>query len=160
MVQEDGVLKKIYIKISKFLSFILRHGPKKVGLDLDSKGFADLNEILKVLNKRFQYFKITKSILEEIIDQSEKKRFQIENSKIRAFYGHSLKNKIESIHGKYWLLAMYDQFSQDFIGNQIWFSEYELLANWMLHQDNSIKTLEQSIIRINDGHRNFNCVGF
>jgi len=72
----------------------------------------------------------------------------------------SLKNKIESIHGKYWLLAMYDQFSQDFIGNQIWFSEYELLANWMLHQDNSIKTLEQSIIRINDSRHNFNCVGF
>lgn len=87
-------MKKLYIKISKFLSFILRHGPDKVSLELDSNGFADLNEVLKVLNQKFKNFKITKSTLEEIIEQSEKRRFQIENSKIRAFYGHSIDDKI------------------------------------------------------------------
>jgi len=87
-------LKKLYIKISKFLSFILRHGPDKVGLELDSSGFADLNEVLKVLNDRFTNFKITKYTLEEIMEQSEKRRFEIENSKIRAFYGHSIDDKI------------------------------------------------------------------
>ncbi len=90
-------MKKIYIKISKFLSFILRHGPDKVGLELDSNGFADLNEVLKVLNNRFKNFKITKYTLEEIIEQSNKRRFQIEDSKIRALYGHSLKDKIVMI---------------------------------------------------------------
>ncbi|MFX1339511.1 MAG: RNA 2'-phosphotransferase [Promethearchaeota archaeon] len=87
-------MKKIYIKISKFLSYILRHGPDKVGLELDSNGFADLNEVLKVLNQRFKNFKVNITTLEEIIEQSEKKRFQIKNSKIRAFYGHSLDEKI------------------------------------------------------------------
>lgn len=87
-------MKKLYIKISKLLSFILRHGPDKVGLELDSNGFADLNEVLKVLNNKFKNFKITKHIIEEIIDKSEKKRFEIENSKIRAYYGHSINNKI------------------------------------------------------------------
>lgn len=87
-------MKKLYIKISKFLSFILRHGPDKVGLELDSNGFADLNEVLKVLNHRFTNYKITKYTLEEIIEQSEKRRFEIENSKIRAFYGHSIDDKI------------------------------------------------------------------
>ena len=61
-------MNKLYIKISKFLSFILRHGPNKVGLELDSNGFADLNEVLKVLNHRFKNFKITKYTLEEIIE--------------------------------------------------------------------------------------------
>jgi len=87
-------LNKLYIKISKFLSFILRHGPNKVGLELDSNGFADLNAVLKVLNHRFKNFKVTRHTIEEIIEQSEKKRFQIENSKIRAFYGHSIDDKI------------------------------------------------------------------
>lgn len=87
-------MKKLYIKISKFLSFILRHGPNKVGLELDSNGFADLNEVLKVLNDRFTNYKITKYTLEELIEQSEKRRFEIENSKIRAFYGHSIDDKI------------------------------------------------------------------
>ena len=59
-------MKKLYIKISKFLSFILQHGPEKVGLELDSNGFADLYEVLKVLNGRFKNFKITRHILEEI----------------------------------------------------------------------------------------------
>lgn len=87
-------MNKLYIKISKFLSFILRHGPDKLGLELDSDGFADLNEVLKVLNNKFKNIKITKYTLEEIIKQSEKRRFQIEDSKIKAFYGHSIDAKI------------------------------------------------------------------
>ncbi len=87
-------MKKTHIKISKFLSFILRHGPGKVGLELDSNGFANLNEVLNVLNERFKNIKITKLTLEEIIKQSEKRRFEIVNSKIRAFYGHSIDEKI------------------------------------------------------------------
>ncbi len=87
-------MNKLYIKISKFLSFILRHGPNKVGLELDSNGFADLNEVLKVLNHRFKNFKVTRYTIEEIIEQSEKRRFEIENSKIRTFYGHSIDDKI------------------------------------------------------------------
>lgn len=88
-------MNKVYIKISKFLSFILRHRPDKVGLELDSNGFADLNKVLNVLNQRFQDLNITKSTLKEIIKKSEKRRFQIKNSKIRAFYGHSLDDKIK-----------------------------------------------------------------
>jgi putative RNA 2'-phosphotransferase len=87
-------LNKIYIKISKYLSFILRHRPDKVGLELDSKGFADLDAVLKILNERFRNYVITESMLKEINQQSDKKRFQIVKSKIRAFYGHSIDDKI------------------------------------------------------------------
>ena len=35
------------VKISKFLSFVLRHKPEEIGLVLDPNGWADINELLK-----------------------------------------------------------------------------------------------------------------
>ena len=87
-------MRRLYIGISKFLSYILRHGPQKVGLELDSDGYANLNTVLIILNKKFRELTITRQTLEDIIKQSEKRRFEIVNSKIRAFYGHSINEKI------------------------------------------------------------------
>ncbi len=96
-------MKKLYIKISKFLSFILRHQPEKFGIELDSEGFAGLKQILEILNKKYRDIninEITKDTIEEIIKQSNKKRFEIIENKIRAFYGHSLNEKIEMPEAK------------------------------------------------------------
>jgi len=86
--------KKNYVKVSKFLSYILRHNPKKYGLELDKNGFADLNKVLKVLNNRFSHLKSDKNFLVNLIQESDKKRFQITDDKIRAYYGHSIEKKI------------------------------------------------------------------
>ncbi|MHA1294665.1 MAG: RNA 2'-phosphotransferase [Promethearchaeota archaeon] len=90
-------MKKDYIKISKFLSFILRHHPEIYGIKLNSDGFADLEQIIDILNQKFKFndFKgITKKILKNIIKKSDKCRYEISNNKIRAYYGHSIKEKI------------------------------------------------------------------
>ncbi|MFX1409745.1 MAG: RNA 2'-phosphotransferase [Promethearchaeota archaeon] len=88
-------MNDFYIKVSKFLAYILRHDPEKFQLQLDLEGFADLNVVLKILNTRYQGKEITKELIEKIIHASDKRRFEIVENKIRAYYGHSLKQKIK-----------------------------------------------------------------
>lgn len=90
-------LKKLYVKISKFLSYILRHHPEKFNLNLDSEGFAELEQVLEMLNKKFYYLnrEITRSTIIELIKNSDKKRFELKEKRIRAYYGHSIPIKIK-----------------------------------------------------------------
>jgi putative RNA 2'-phosphotransferase len=94
-------LNKLEIKISKFLSYILRHNTKKYDLKIDSKGYVDLDLVLNILNERFQNTDINKEYIEKIIKKSEKRRFEILENKIRAFYGHTLENKIRMVEAKF-----------------------------------------------------------
>ncbi len=84
-----------FVKLSKFLSFILRHHPEKYNIKLDDQGYANLTEVLIVLNNRFKSQGITLNTLNEMIKKSGKKRFEIRNNKIRAYYGHSIEKKIK-----------------------------------------------------------------
>jgi putative RNA 2'-phosphotransferase len=76
-------------KISKFLSFILRHAASKYDLKLDRYGFADLDKVLIVLKEKFPF--LGRKDLEEIAKNDPKLRFEIKENKIRARYGHSIK---------------------------------------------------------------------
>ena len=87
-------MKDLDIRISKFLSFVLRHGPDKYNLVLDNNGYADLNAVLTLLSNRFKNEKFSRQTIESIIQNSEKKRFEIVEDKIRAFYGHSIEKRI------------------------------------------------------------------
>jgi putative RNA 2'-phosphotransferase len=39
------------LKISKFLSLVLRHQPNKIGLTLDAQGWADIDELSVKMNQ-------------------------------------------------------------------------------------------------------------
>jgi RNA:NAD 2'-phosphotransferase (TPT1/KptA family) len=73
-------------KLSKFLSYILRHNPK--GLLLDEEGFAKIEDVLSILGKRFKT-QLTEENIKELIILSDKERFEMKDGKIRARYGHS-----------------------------------------------------------------------
>jgi len=88
-------MNPFYVKISKFLAYVLRHHPEKFGIAIDNEGFADLGFILEILKERFKGKKISKEIIQDIIRNSDKLRYEIVEDKIRAFYGHSLEVKIE-----------------------------------------------------------------
>ena len=77
--------EKELIKKSRFLSLILRHEPEKVGLKLDDKGWANVEELLKKANYSLD-------LLEEIVATNNKKRFEFNENKtkIRACQGHSI----------------------------------------------------------------------
>jgi putative RNA 2'-phosphotransferase len=77
-------------KISKFLSYILRHHPELIDLNLDEKGWANVNEIIAKSANDNQGF--TFDELNEIVETNDKKRFVFNEDKtrIRANQGHSI----------------------------------------------------------------------
>ncbi len=74
------------------MSYLLRHNPGN--LKMDEQGFVDLDELLKKLEERFQ---IDENLVLEIIEKSERKRFEIIGNKIRALYGHTIPIKLELV---------------------------------------------------------------
>ena len=87
-------MTKTQTKISKAVSYALRHRPDEFGLKLDAEGWVDINDLTKAVSKNL-HFAIGREDIEEIISLSEKKRFEILGDRIRATYGHSFDRKIE-----------------------------------------------------------------
>ncbi|MHA1298331.1 MAG: RNA 2'-phosphotransferase [Candidatus Helarchaeota archaeon] len=83
--------KKYKVKISKYMSYILRHNPKQ--LELDEKGYTNLEDFLNLVQSRFKSY--DKKEIFEIAEENE--RYEIAANKIRAIYGHSIdiKYKLE-----------------------------------------------------------------
>ena len=77
--------------ISKFLSLVLRHSPEKIDLELDSAGWANVDDLLTKMNSNGQ--SINFDILQFIVETNKKKRFAFnsDKTKIRANQGHSIK---------------------------------------------------------------------
>lgn len=78
------------IKISKFLSLILRHKPETIGITLDPKGWADVDTLIELAAKHGK--QIDRALLERIVSDNDKQRFAFntDKSKIRANQGHSI----------------------------------------------------------------------
>ena len=84
-----------YIALSKEVSFALRHAPQEYGLELDEEGFVPVEELLAALNERPGRERLlTVNDLQEIVHSSDKKRHEIVDGKIRAYYGHTTSQKI------------------------------------------------------------------
>lgn len=88
-------MNKLYTRFSKFLSYILRHHPEKYNIELDAQGFTNLESIVNLINIRFPEEHINEDIIKDVIQVSDKRRFEIVENKIRAFYGHSVQSKIK-----------------------------------------------------------------
>lgn len=78
------------VRTSKFLSYVLRHNPETLGLELDPGGWVDVDVLLE--QTRADGRSMDRALLEEVIAHGEKKRFTLseEGTKIRASYGHSI----------------------------------------------------------------------
>jgi len=81
---------KITKGISKLLSYILRHSPETIGLELDQNGWADVDELIA----KFDLYerRIDFELLDYIVENNDKKRFAFNEDKtrIRANQGHSI----------------------------------------------------------------------
>jgi len=83
-----------YQELSKEVSYALRYAPWEYKLELDDNGWVDVDQLLSALRLNPKWNNIKSSDLELMISESEKKRHEIVDGRIRAFYGHSLPNKI------------------------------------------------------------------
>lgn len=77
-------------RISKYLSLVLRHKPEVIGLNLDEKGWADVEELQEKCAKQNRAFTLEE--LDEVVETNDKKRFILNEDKtrIRANQGHSI----------------------------------------------------------------------
>ena len=88
-------MNKKLVDISKTISYALRHKPEEFSLKLDKEGWVDFDVLCKALAEHKPAIYINKETIEKIIAESEKKRFELVDGKIRATYGHSISTKIE-----------------------------------------------------------------
>lgn len=88
-------MNKKLIDISKTISYALRHKPEEFSLKLDKEGWVNFDVFCKALAEHKPATYIDKEIIEKIIAESEKKRFELVDGKIRATYGHSISTKIK-----------------------------------------------------------------
>ena len=81
-------------KLSKEVSYALRHAPWEYELEMDEEGWVPVAQLLDALHRAKKWKNICEADLNEMIERSEKKRHEIKDGKIRAFYGHSIPMKI------------------------------------------------------------------
>jgi putative RNA 2'-phosphotransferase len=82
--------EKDQIRLSKFLSLILRHDPGKVGLSLDEAGWVEVAELLDAMGRHGH--PVSREALLRVVETSDKKRFALsdDGARIRASQGHSV----------------------------------------------------------------------
>lgn len=76
--------------LSKYLSLILRHQPQKLGIELDRRGWADLDELVRLMQARGMNVSVERVI--QVAEQDAKRRYRLdlEARRIRANQGHSI----------------------------------------------------------------------
>ncbi len=75
--------QNVQVRISRRLSYLLRHNPEQFEIELDGEGFADLDSVAARLG-------IPAGDIRAAIDESSKRRFEVVGNRIRALYGHSV----------------------------------------------------------------------
>ncbi len=78
------------IKISKFLSLVLRHQPEKIGIRLSPSGWASIDELIEASRRCGIVFTLEE--LQNVVASNDKKRFSLSEDglSIRANQGHSI----------------------------------------------------------------------
>jgi len=84
------------VKISKFLSLVLRHSPQTIKLTIDKNGWANIEELIQNTNK-YKSLNLTVELLNTIVENDDKQRYIIsdDGKRIRANQGHSIKIDLE-----------------------------------------------------------------
>ncbi|WP_340024526.1 RNA 2'-phosphotransferase [Paenibacillus sp. FSL K6-1096] len=83
-----------YMKLSKEVSYILRHAPWEYELELDEQGWVDIGQLLHALQQNKKWQPVQAEDLDKMIAASDKQRHEIVDGRIRALYGHSVPQKI------------------------------------------------------------------
>jgi putative RNA 2'-phosphotransferase len=84
------ITEKENVRISKFLSLVLRHKPETIGISLDENGWTNVDILISRIND--SGISVSKEIVEYIVHNNSKKRLAFNGDKtmIRASQGHSV----------------------------------------------------------------------
>ncbi|MGD1848052.1 MAG: RNA 2'-phosphotransferase [Salibacteraceae bacterium] len=83
-------MSSILKRSSKFLSLVLRHQPEKIGLQLSSDGWAEVDPLLDKMQQAG--LEINLELLQKVVSENDKQRFTFNENqtRIRANQGHSI----------------------------------------------------------------------
>ena len=78
------------VRVSKFLSLVLRHDPARTGIVLDPAGWADVEALLSAAQR--SGISLDRATLERVVAENDKQRFALtpDGARIRANQGHSV----------------------------------------------------------------------
>ncbi len=78
------------VRLSKFLSLVLRHDPAAAGVTLDESGWCDIEAV--VAGAATKGFRFTLADIHDVVAKSDKQRFALsaDGTRIRANQGHSV----------------------------------------------------------------------
>ena len=79
------------VRISKFLSYVLRHKPERIGVAMDAQGWVSVRELIEKCRARGKPISLEE--LEEVVATNDKQRFALseDGTRIRASQGHSIR---------------------------------------------------------------------
>lgn len=80
---------KTLTSTSKFLSYVLRHAPESIGIELDSDGWVSVDRLIEASVGKGNHLSL--ELLLKVVASSDKKRFTLseDGSLIRAAQGHT-----------------------------------------------------------------------
>ncbi|QDG50043.1 RNA 2'-phosphotransferase [Persicimonas caeni] len=83
-------MKRNLKKYSKFLSYILRHRPDELGLEMSRSGWVSVPALLEGLAERDGSW--SREVLEQVVRENDKQRFEFDDTGhlIRARQGHTV----------------------------------------------------------------------
>jgi len=95
------VERSLQVRASKYVSYVLRHDP--MGLVMDEEGYVDLDELVSKVKERFP--SVDDGFLRRLVEEGDRKRFEIVGNRVRALYGHSFPVylRLEEDRGVEWL---------------------------------------------------------
>jgi putative RNA 2'-phosphotransferase len=78
------------VRVSKRLSYVLRHRPESVGIQLDEAGWVPVDDLLTALGTAG--LPLTREQLDHVVATNDKRRFAFDSDgeRIRASQGHSV----------------------------------------------------------------------
>jgi putative RNA 2'-phosphotransferase len=83
------------VQLSNTMSHALRHAPWQYELELDDAGWVPVDVLLTALHdERRRWRTVTEADLAAVLAQSEKRRFEMADGRIRALYGHSVPRRL------------------------------------------------------------------
>ncbi len=81
------------LRLSKLMTFLLRHSPESAGLSMDAEGWVSIEELVRGIRERWVRKELYSWVGEEhvvaVATLDPKGRFEVKGGRIRARYGHS-----------------------------------------------------------------------
>ncbi|KUL40412.1 RNA 2'-phosphotransferase [Streptomyces sp. NRRL F-4489] len=77
------------VRISKYLAKHLRHEPQRIGITLDAQGWVPVTELIAAAARHG--FPFSRAELAAVVAGNDKQRYALENDRIRANQGHSVR---------------------------------------------------------------------